>query len=77
MEQAYEKFYDLLDTSVNQASDYLVDLWHNGYGVRALCPHCGEPLLKSDVKGYHSVCLLCDENFYKFEEQPMKGGERV
>lgn len=66
--EEYEKFYVLLDKSENKASDYLVDLYHGGYGVNARCPHCGSYLLKSDIKGYHSVCLICDENFYKFEE---------
>lgn len=72
--QAYKTFYNILETSVNDASDYLMTLWHEGYGVNAVCPHCGGRLLKSDVEDYHSVCLMCDENFYEFEEEPIKEG---
>ena len=32
-----------------------------------LCPRCGKPLSKSDVKGYEFVCYDCDENFYRVE----------
>ena len=68
----YSKFYKLLDKSENEASDYIVTLNNSGYGVNARCPHCGTYLLKSDLPRYHSVCLLCDENFYKCEEVSIK-----
>ena len=31
------------------------------------CPHCGRPLLKSNIKGYSYQCNACDEDFYRFE----------
>lgn len=29
------------------------------------CPHCGRPLLLSDLEQYDYVCSECDENFYE------------
>jgi hypothetical protein len=31
------------------------------------CPHCGQPLLKSRIKGYSFQCLACNEDFCRFE----------
>jgi hypothetical protein len=35
--------------------------------TRRFCPHCGRPLLKSQVKGYAFRCFCCDADFYRFE----------
>ena len=35
--------------------------------TRRFCPHCGRPLLKSQIKGYTFQCFCCDEDFCKFE----------
>jgi uncharacterized Zn finger protein (UPF0148 family) len=35
--------------------------------TRRFCPHCGRPLLKSQIKGYSFQCLACGEDFYKIE----------
>lgn len=35
--------------------------------TRKFCPHCGRPLLKSQIKGYSFQCFACDEDFYRFE----------
>jgi uncharacterized protein (DUF983 family) len=65
----YEKFYDLVgEDEIDKALDYQEELWNGCFGLDSRCPHCGKGLLKSDVKGYHSVCLWCDENFYSVEE---------
>ena len=31
------------------------------------CPHCGRPLLLSDLEQYDYVCSKCDENFFECE----------
>lgn len=31
------------------------------------CPHCGKPLVKSDIEGYDYQCFYCDEDFYECE----------
>ena len=31
------------------------------------CPHCGRPLLLSDLEQYDYVCSECDENFFECE----------
>lgn len=64
-EKAYEPFYDIEDGSEAQL---FYDKLVKRYGLKAKCPHCGATLLKTDVKGYHSVCVWCDENFYGCEE---------
>lgn len=64
-EKAYEPFYDLEEPQKAQA---FYDKLVKKYGIDAKCPHCNATLLKTDVKGYHGVCLWCDENFFKFEE---------
>jgi len=35
--------------------------------TRRFCPHCGRPVLKSQIKDYSFQCNNCDEGFYKFE----------
>lgn len=64
-EKAYAPFYNI-------ENGYFAETFYNSlvekYGLKTKCKNCGSTLLKSDVKGYHSVCLWCDENFYKFEE---------
>jgi hypothetical protein len=41
------------------------------------CPHCGRPLLKSQIKGYTFQCFACDEDFCKFEVLRKKDLVRV
>ena len=31
------------------------------------CPHCLQPLEKSEIEGYAWQCRECDEDFYDFE----------
>ena len=31
------------------------------------CPHCLQPLEKSEIEGYAWQCNECDEDFYDFE----------
>lgn len=35
--------------------------------TRRFCPHCGRPLLKSNMKGYAFQCFACNEDFWRFE----------
>jgi len=35
--------------------------------TRKFCPHCGRPVVKSQLKGYVFQCFACDEDFYRFE----------
>lgn len=35
--------------------------------TRRFCPHCGRPLLKSQIKEYAFQCFCCDEDYYRFE----------
>ena len=68
-EIVYEKFYDYMENEDdNNALNYLNELQNSKYGLDTKCPHCYRKLLKSDVKGYHSVCLWCNENFFSIEE---------
>lgn len=64
----YYQYYTLLDNGEICADNYLDNELAKEYGVGTKCFRCGHPLLQSDVRGYHSVCLHCDENFYSFEE---------
>lgn len=32
-----------------------------------ICPHCGKPVIKSDLPEYVWQCVDCDEDFYDFE----------
>ena len=64
-EKTYKPFYDFEEPQKAQA---FYDKLVKKYGINAKCPRCSATLLKTDVKGYHSVCLWCDENFYSFEE---------
>lgn len=32
-----------------------------------ICPHCGKPVIKSELPEYVWQCLDCDEDFYNFE----------
>lgn len=34
---------------------------------KAICPHCGWPMIESDLPEYDFQCLHCDEDFYGFE----------
>ena len=64
----YNQFGKILEVGGEEAAaDYIKSL-ASVYGVGRKCFRCGLPLLETDVKGYHSVCLMCDENFYSFEE---------
>lgn len=38
----------------------------NGTATR-FCPHCGKPVIKSDLPQYVWQCLECDEDFYDIE----------
>lgn len=33
----------------------------------AVCPHCGQLLFLSDLKGYDYLCAACNENFFEAE----------
>lgn len=35
--------------------------------THAICPRCGNVMVKSDLEGYQYLCENCDENFYGFE----------
>lgn len=32
-----------------------------------ICPHCGKPVIKSELPQYVWQCMDCDEDFYDFE----------
>ncbi|MDE7243671.1 MAG: hypothetical protein K2O18_06820 [Oscillospiraceae bacterium] len=32
------------------------------------CRRCGSPLFKSLIDGYDYQCFICDEDFYKYEQ---------
>lgn len=34
---------------------------------RRVCPHCGKPVVQSELPQYTWQCLDCDEDFYDFE----------
>lgn len=34
---------------------------------KPVCPHCGRPVIPSEVDGYTYQCLECDEDFAEFE----------
>lgn len=63
--ETYKPFYEIEEDKVEPFYNKLI----KKYGLKTKCKNCGRVLLKSDVKGYHSVCLWCDENFYNFEER--------
>lgn len=35
--------------------------------TRKFCPHCGRPVVKSQLKGYVFQCFACAEDFCRFE----------
>ncbi|MDR1459500.1 MAG: hypothetical protein LBI60_04735 [Bacteroidales bacterium] len=45
--------------------------------TRRFCPHCGRPLLKSQIKGYAFQCFCCDADFYNFEVYRKRHLKRV
>ena len=32
-----------------------------------ICPHCGKPVVPSELGQYAFTCEDCDEDFFKFE----------
>lgn len=70
LEKMYDKFYDLRDKEEDEeAEKYYKNILLKHYGTNAKCPHCYNYLLKSDLREYTYLCILCDENFYKGEER--------
>ncbi|MDR1716482.1 MAG: hypothetical protein LBS20_11625 [Prevotella sp.] len=45
--------------------------------TRRFCPHCGRPVIKSQIKGYAFQCYGCDEDFYPFEVYRKKHLDKV
>ena len=35
--------------------------------TRKFCPHCGRPLLKSQIRDYAFQCFGCGKDFYRIE----------
>ena len=45
--------------------------------TRRFCPHCGRPVIKSEIEGYTFQCFGCEEDFYKIEVYRKKDMETV
>ena len=41
------------------------------------CPHCGRPLLKSQIRDYAFQCFGCGEDYYRIEVYGKKELETV
>lgn len=51
----------------NGISDEEIE-YMNFHEVIGRCRRCDSPLIKSFLEGYHSQCLVCDEDFYEIEQ---------
>ena len=45
--------------------------------TRKFYPHCGRPVVKSQIEGYRFQCHSCQEDFYRFEVFSTKEIEEV